>query len=107
MHGAIGGVMGGFRSSFSPLFWLHHNNVDRFYEAYLSYEADSAEQFKRHQRSLTANGRTRGAPGFPDGPWGDYYPFVHPATGRRFHARDAFDTRALELPGDDLSHLAT
>ena len=65
LHGALGDVMGGFRSSFSPLFWLHHNNVDRFYEAYISYETDSASEFRRHQRSLTRRGRTRLTPGSP------------------------------------------
>jgi hypothetical protein len=124
--------MAGFRSSFSPLFWLHHNNVDRFYEAYLSYHADSESEFRRHQRKLTRNGRTRGTPGFPDGPCaprhagsnsrraeptrttsgtlptragaagGDYYPFVHPTTGKRFHARDSFDTEALGYVYDNL-----
>ena len=102
LHGALGDVMGGFRSSFSPLFWLHHNNVDRFYEAYISYETDSASEFRRHQRSLTRRGRTRPTPGFPDGPWGEYFPFVHPTSGRRFHARDCFDTAALGYVFDDL-----
>ena len=102
VHGAIGGVMASFRSSFSPIFWLHHNNVERFYESYLQYEPDSASQFRRHQRSLTRQGKTRGTPGFPDGPWGEYYPFVHPTTGQRFHVREGFDAAALGFAFDDL-----
>ena len=34
MHGGLGGVMASYQSSFHPVFWLHHNNVDRFYEKY-------------------------------------------------------------------------
>eukprot|EP01051_Picozoa_sp_SAG22_P022336 SAG22_NODE_5309_length_1040_cov_0.801275_2_plen_81_part_00 len=32
IHGIIGGIMASFQSSFHPIFWLHHNNVDRLFE---------------------------------------------------------------------------
>ena len=60
------------------------------------------DEFRRHQRLLRRRGRSKPAPGFPDGPWGDYEPFVHPATGRTFHARDAFDAAALGFSFDRL-----
>lgn len=37
IHVAIGGVMGQMYSAFHPIFWLHHNNVDRLYESYLQH----------------------------------------------------------------------
>ena len=32
-----------------PLFWLHHCNVDRFYEAYLGYHPDSQREYESNQ----------------------------------------------------------
>eukprot|EP00966_Prymnesium_polylepis_P287578 6641919-Prymnesium_polylepis.1 len=66
VHGIVGGIMAAFQSSFHPVFWLHHCNVDRYYEGYLAAQPDSAREFERHQRTLP----TDPAPGFPEGPWG-------------------------------------
>ena len=33
IHGVVGGIMASYQSSFHPVFWLHHCNVDRVYEA--------------------------------------------------------------------------
>ena len=82
------------QSSFHPIFWLHHANVDRIYEKYLELEPDSAREFERHQARLDARGKRRPTAGFPDGPWGEYRPFVDPRTGDAYHARDMFDAAA-------------
>ncbi|MEA3013917.1 MAG: tyrosinase [Sphingomonadales bacterium] len=35
MHGAVGGLMGGFNTAgLDPLFWLHHCNIDRLWEVW-------------------------------------------------------------------------
>jgi tyrosinase len=41
IHGGLGGVMGTLESSFHPIFWLHHNNIDRFYQKYIEMHPDS------------------------------------------------------------------
>jgi hypothetical protein len=33
--------MGTLESSFHPIFWLHHNNIDRFYQKYIEMHPDS------------------------------------------------------------------
>jgi len=73
MHVHTGDVMKSHRSSFHPIFWMHHCNIDRFYQAYLEDEgyANSKREFERHQRRRPA----RPDPGYPDGPWGRLEPF--------------------------------
>ena len=61
IHGMVGGIMASFQSSFHPIFWLHHCNVDRIYESYLALEPDSAFEFERHQQRVPSNGQ--GVPG--------------------------------------------
>eukprot|EP01046_Picozoa_sp_COSAG06_P010297 COSAG06_NODE_561_length_14287_cov_13.422047_3_plen_91_part_00 len=41
--------MATFESSFHPVFWLHHNNIDRFYQKYIEMHPDSTEEFKAKQ----------------------------------------------------------
>ena len=33
--------MATYMSSFHPVFWLHHNNIDRFYEKYLELHPEA------------------------------------------------------------------
>mmetsp|Transcript_7945 Transcript_7945/g.17639 ORF Transcript_7945/g.17639 Transcript_7945/m.17639 type:complete len:807 (+) Transcript_7945:107-2527(+) len=101
VHGIVSGIMASFQSSFHPSFWLHHANVDRFYEKYIGLETDSAQEFMRHQQSQNP----RPAAGFPDGPWGRYEPFTHPRTGEQFHARDCFNAKDLGYSYDELPPL--
>merc|ERR1712093_954062 len=49
IHGICSGIMASFQSSFHPVFWLHHCNVDRIYEKYIQTEADSMEEFQKFQ----------------------------------------------------------
>merc|ERR1719262_176521 len=98
IHGMVSGIMASFQSSFHPVFWLHHCNVDRIYEKYIQLEPDSAAEFMEHQAQLDP----RPAAGFPEGPWGPYEPFKHPKTGAKFHARDCFDTAAIGYTYDEL-----
>ena len=73
VHVHTGDVMRSHRSSFHPVFWMHHCNIDRFYQSYLEDEgfANSKREFERHQRRR----RARPDPGYPDGPWGRLEPF--------------------------------
>jgi tyrosinase len=36
VHGLVGGDMAGFQSPLDPLFWIHHCNIDRLWETWLS-----------------------------------------------------------------------
>ena len=90
--------MGSYQSSFHPVFWLHHCNVDRIYEKYLELEPDSATEFERNQKRHDPDGKT----GFPDGPFGRYLPFVNHRTGESFHASEMFDTESLGFRYDAL-----
>ena len=74
--------------------------VDRFYEAYIQKNPDSKDEFQRHQRTLKKTFRKM--PGFPDGPYGVYEPFVHPVTGAQSHVSDTFDVASLGYRFDDL-----
>ena len=49
IHGGLRGVMATYESSFHPIFWLHHNNIDRFYQKYVELHPDSMEEFKLKQ----------------------------------------------------------
>jgi len=102
IHGIVGGIMASYQSSFHPVFWMHHNNVDRIYEGYIAQNPDSATEFERHQRRLNP----RATIGFPEGPWGPYMPFKHPTTGAVFHARDTFDTKAIGYEFDVIPQAA-
>ena len=98
IHGIVGGIMASFQSSFHPIFWLHHNNVDRIFEGYIRENPDSFAEFEQHQSRQPPNAQ----PGFPQGPWGEYLPFKHPKTGATFHARDTFDCRAIGFDYDEV-----
>ena len=55
MHG-ITGIGGGQMAqvawaSYDIVFWLHHCNVDRIYEAYIKEETDSQEEFASFQET--------------------------------------------------------
>jgi len=99
VHGIVSGIMASFQSSFHPVFWMHHNNVERIFTAYLEQNPDSLEEFRDNQRGLPPNGQR----GFPEGPWGPYLPFTHPFTGDTFHAKDSFaPSRTLGFAFDRL-----
>ena len=73
VHVHTGDVMRSHRSSFHPIFWMHHCNIDRFYQSYLADEgyANCRREFRRHQARLSVSRD----PGYPDGPWGRLEPF--------------------------------
>jgi len=91
IHGICGGVMASFQSSFQPVFWMHHCNVDRIYQKYIEIHPDSKEEFKKNQNHLTRTGQTNPSPGFPEGPYGPYEPFIDPTTGKTYEAAAAFE----------------
>jgi hypothetical protein len=78
---------------------MHHNNVDRLYEAWLAEHPDACDDFERHQKTL---GKGRPVPGFPEGPFGPYEPFTNHLTGKPFHARDTFETSKFGFQYDVL-----
>jgi hypothetical protein len=100
IHVACGGIMKTMISSFHPIFWMHHCNVDRIYEKYIELEPDSQREFARFQ-SLAGDRITPQA-GFPDGVYGPLMPFINHTTGEAFHAKDSFDCRALGFVYDVL-----
>lgn len=127
IHVAIGGVMARMSSAFHPIFWLHHNNVDRVYESYLTHffphdissslsRAEQArEQFEHFQDGDPETAPFLGesrltwrddqvAEGFPEGPYGVFMPFEHPSRpdDRKIGAKDTFDTVPLGYTFDAL-----
>ena len=105
IHGGLGGVMATFQSSFHPVFWLHHNNIDRFYQKYTQMHPDSLEEFRAKQAKLKSQGDHEVAAGYPEGPYGTYHggggPFKT-ATGKDFHADHCFDPSELGYEFDSL-----
>jgi len=101
VHGICGGIMASFQSSFHPVFWMHHCNVERLFTAYLALNPDSEAEMRDWAR---AQRNANGTAGFPDGVWGPYLPFVnHAAGGRTFTARDSFlPSATLNFRFDDL-----
>ena len=77
--------MASFQSSFHPIFWMHHNNVESLFETYLQMHPDSHEEMRRSRGA-----RRNGQRGFPDGPYGRYAPFTFHKTGEPFHASHTF-----------------
>ena len=73
VHGIVSGIMSSFQSSFHPVFWMHHNNVERFFTAYLAMNPDSHQEFYDHQARRSPDGSR----GFPEGPYGPYLPFIN------------------------------
>jgi len=104
IHGIVGGIMASYQSSFHPVFWMHHNNVERISTKYLEMEPDSMGEFEQHQASLSGGFfSSSGQRGFPEGPWGPYEPFTHHKTGKPFHAADTFvPTTELGFQFDEL-----
>lgn len=76
-------------AAFDPVFWLHHANVDRIYQAYLDRHDDSESEFQAMQQRLE---RERGEENRFDAP---LEPFRHPRTGELFRCQDTFDTIGL------------
>ena len=49
--------MASYQSSFHPIFWMHHNNVERLFSAYLAENPDSHHEFRSHQRRRRPDGQ--------------------------------------------------
>ena len=64
-------------------------------EKYLKLHPDSEAEFLAKQQHWAKTGEMVTQAGFPQGSFGEYHPFSHPATGEPFHARDTFDATAL------------
>jgi len=48
IHGEVGGIMGDLDlAAFSPLFWLHHCQIDRLFQTYLELNGDSESEVSR------------------------------------------------------------
>ena len=111
VHARLGGTMATFMSSFHPVFWLHHNNIDRFYEKYLELHPDSHGEFREKQEQRKADDSHRVADGYPEGSYGTYHgghgshererPFTT-RDGTPFHARHTFSARQLGYRFDTL-----
>jgi tyrosinase len=84
VHGEVGGDMAGFQSPLDPLFWIHHCNIDRFWEIWLTLD-------DRHNPTA--------------GAWLDStFSFPDPEDGRRtLRVRDIATTDGAGYTYDDLS----
>ncbi len=85
-------------AAFHPIFFLHHCNVDRIYERYLTIETDSRLEFAARQRSLVEQRSSRTnrftAP---------LEPFFHPVRPNEpIMASDTFDIQGLGYSYDAL-----
>ena len=87
------------------MFWLHHNNVDRFYEKYIAMHPDSHDEFQAKQAKWKRLDQHKTAAGFPEGPYGTYCAgagaFKTPS-GADYHAADSFDIGKLGYAFDVL-----
>ena len=70
-------------AAFDIAFWLHHCNVDRIYETYLSIEPDSRDEFESNQDTQT-NDLFEEA----------FEPFLN-ENGSPYYPHDTFDIRKL------------
>ena len=86
IHGFVGGIMASYQSSFHPVFWMHHNNVERIWQKYLDANPEAQQEFADNQADLEPDGQR----GFPEGPNGPYQPFTSHLTGDVFHASESF-----------------
>jgi hypothetical protein len=55
-HNSVHGICGYPMSvvsyaAFHPIFWLHHCNIDRFFEAHLKVNKEAKEEFEAHEWS--------------------------------------------------------
>ena len=69
------------------MFWLHHCNIDRLYQACLEAHPDSVEEMAAVQRNLHEQGE-------PDGFEAALAPFVNPKTGEPARPEQAFSSTA-------------
>ena len=91
-------IMFSYQSAYHPIFWLHHNNIDRIYDKYLELEPNSKLEYEQAEQrwaariaadpNIVAKARLEASAGLPEGPYGPYVPFH--LDGRQFHARDLF-----------------
>lgn len=89
VHVAVGLPMAQIAgAAYHPIFYLHHCNIDRLYEAYLQVDDDAQEEFQQNQRNRQRRNKI------------NYYtqplkPFKNPKTGTWFKCADTFDTKKL------------
>lgn len=58
VHVCVGYPMSGVAfAAFDPIFFLHHNNIDRLYESYLKSHPDSKQEFKSASAVHAENGK--------------------------------------------------
>jgi len=86
-------------AAFHPAFFLHHCNIDRLYESYLSYHSDSQAEFETNQETQRRVNRQHGRVDRYD-QWLE--PFTLPRSSERFFPRHTFDTERLGYRYDAL-----
>jgi len=98
IHVAVGWPMSSVEfAAFDPIFWLHHCNLDRVYQRYLSLHGDSAHEMATTQRQLHIE------QGEPDRFAEPLLPFKHPTTGKPAMPADSFEpTEAMGFRYDEL-----
>jgi hypothetical protein len=101
VHVALGWPMSSVEfAPFDPVFWLHHCNLDRIYERYLTLHADSESEMSTTQKALHEEHNE------PNRFLEELTPFKHPATMNPAMPKDAFaPTEAMGFSYDELPPL--
>lgn len=107
VHVAVGFPMSAVDSAaFDPTFWLHHCNIDRYWQRYLEDHKDSlgeAAFLGKHEHEVD--------PDQPNRFLIPFAPFQHPKTGHPFQPSEAFTLDGLDYCYDklpqvpDVSHM--
>ena len=94
LAGGRGGPMSSVSwAAFDVVFWLHHCNVDRIYEAYIQIEKDSHDEFEAFQRDQHMDRFQRPLEPFKKDDGSDFFP------------TDTFDTRNFGFVYDRVPQL--
>ena len=88
-------------AAFHPAFWLHHCNIDRLYESYISYHKDSRREFDSNQAASRHTNKRKNARVDRYEQWLE--PFYLPHNSRaKFYPRHTFNTERLGFVYDEL-----
>ena len=88
-------------AAFHPAFWLHHCNIDRLYESYISYHKDSRREFDSNQAASRHTNKRKNARVDRYEQWLE--PFYLPHNPRaKFYTRHTFNTERLGFVYDEL-----
>jgi len=105
-HTAVGGALAQMESAaWSPMFWLHHANIDRLYEAFLQIHGPEQIEIDFRLENAKLAHCTRAGQAKCNVYEQTLEPFKLPS-GEKLKNEHLFDTRRLGYVYDDLPHSA-